>query len=62
MTQSELLSELKGVKVQSDSGTIYTVVDVRFFNGSVSTIGLKDDNNVVKYATADCYLSMADVA
>jgi hypothetical protein len=61
MTQTELLNEIQGCKVQDKDDTIYTVVDVRFFNGIVSTIGLESPSGKVIYTGADRYLEMADV-
>lgn len=61
MTQTELLNEIQGCKVQDKDDTIYTVVDVRFFNGIVSTIGLESPSGKVIYTGADRYLEMADI-
>ena len=52
----------KGCKVEDDSNNQYEVVDVKCFNGQVSFIGLKDSDGVIKYASENCYMSMADVA
>ena len=63
-----ILKEIKGCKVE-DSGNsfwatfqTYTVVDVKCFNGKVDLIGLKDENNVVKYVGAERYNEMASIA
>ena len=61
MTLNEILDQIKGCKVQDEDNTIYTVVSLRYFNGSISTIGLKDPNGVVKYCPADRYMEMASV-
>lgn len=57
-----ILEYIKGCKVADDNNNQYEVVDVKCFNGSVSFVGLKDCDGVVKYASEDCYMSMADVA
>jgi hypothetical protein len=57
-----ILKHIQGCKVADDQNNQYEVVDVKVFNGSVSFIGLKDDNGVIKYASENCYMSMADVA
>ena len=57
-----LLNRLDGCKVEDNEGNQYSVVDVKYFNGSVSWIGLKNvDGDDVKYATLDCYMEMASV-
>ena len=56
-----ILDSIKGFKVQDDNGKIYSVADVKCFNGQVYAIGLKDDQDVVKYASLECYMEMADV-
>jgi hypothetical protein len=62
MTFDEILEQIKGCKVQDEDNTVYTVVSLRHFNGSISTIGLKDPNGVVKYCPTDRYMEMASVA
>ena len=62
ITAMNILSEIKGCKVADDSNNVYEVVDVKVFNGLVSFIGLKDADGVIKYASENCYMSMADVA
>ena len=62
ITAMNILSEIKGCKVADDSNNVYEVVDVKVFNGLVSFIGLKDVDGVIKYASENCYMSMADVA
>ena len=57
-----ILKHIQGCKVADDQNNQYEVVDVKVFNGLVSFIGLKDDNGVIKYASENCYMSMADVA
>ena len=57
-----ILKQIKGCKVADDNNNQYEVVDVKCFNGQVSFIGLKDSDGVVKYASENCYMSMADVA
>ena len=57
-----ILKHIQGCKVADDQNNQYEVIDVKVFNGSVSFIGLKDDNGVIKYASENCYMSMADVA
>jgi len=57
-----ILKEIKGCKVADDDNNQYEVVDVKVFNGLVSFIGLKDSDGVIKYASENCYMSMADVA
>jgi len=57
-----ILEYIKGCNVVDDNNNQYEVVDVKCFNGSVSFVGLKDYDGVVKYASEDCYMSMADVA
>mgnify|MGYP003126128699 CR=1 FL=1 len=56
-----ILDSIKGFKVQDDNGKIYSVADVKCFNGQVYAIGLKDDQDVIKYASLDYYMEMADV-
>ena len=56
-----ILDSIKGCKVQDDNGKIYSVADVKCFNGQVYAIGLKDDKDVIKYASRDYYMEMADV-
>ena len=57
-----ILKHIKGCKVADDNNNRYEVVDVKCFNGLVSFIGLKDVDGVVKYASENCYMAMADVA
>ena len=57
-----ILKHIKGCKVADDNNNRYEVVDVKCFNGLVSFIGLKDADGVVKYASENCYMAMADVA
>ena len=57
-----ILKHIQGCKVADDQNNQYEVVDVKVFNGLVSFIGLKDDNGVIKYASENCYMSMASVA
>ena len=57
-----ILKHIKGCKVADDNNNQYEVVDVKCFNGLVSFIGLKDIDGVVKYASENCYMAMADVA
>ena len=57
-----ILNEIQGCKVADDDNNQYEVVDVKVFNGNVSFIGLKDSDGVIKYASENCYMSMADVA
>ena len=61
-TAKSILESIKGCKVADDSNNVYEVADVKVFNGSVSFIGLKDDNGGFNYASENCYMSMADVA
>ena len=56
-----ILDSIKGCKVQDDNGKIYSVADVKCFNGQVYAICLKDDQDVIKYASRDYYMEMADV-
>lgn len=62
ITAKSILDAIKGCKVADDSNNLYEVVDVKVFNGLVSFIGLKDADGVIKYASENCYMSMADVA
>ena len=56
------LKQIKGCKVEDNEGNQYSVADVKYFNGSVSWIGLKNvDGGDVKYATLECYMEMASV-
>ena len=57
-----ILDSIKGCKVLDNNGKIYSVADVKCFNGQVQAIGLKDDQDVIKYASRDYYMEMADVA
>ena len=57
-----ILDSIQGCKVQDNNGKIYSVADVKCFNGQVYAIGLKDDQDVIKYASRDYYMEMADVA
>ena len=57
-----ILNQIQGCKVADDNNHRYEVVDVKVFNGLVSFIGLKDSDGVIKYASQNCYMSMADVA
>ena len=57
-----ILNQIQGCKVADDNNNRYEVVDVKVFNGLVSFIGLKDSDGVIKYASENCYMSMADVA
>ena len=57
-----ILNQIQGCKVADDNNNRYEVVDVKVFNGLVSFIGLKDSDGVIKYASQNCYMSMADVA
>ena len=57
-----ILEQIKGCKVEDNNGNRYSIVDVKCFNGLVSTIGLKNADGVVKYASFDAYMEMADVA
>ena len=56
-----LLNRLDGCKVEDNEGNQYSVADVKYFNGSVSWIGLKNVDGDVKYATLECYMEMASV-
>ena len=57
-----LLNRLNGCKVEDNNGNQYSVADVKYFNGTVSFIGLKDiPNGFMKYVTLDCYMEMASV-
>ena len=62
-----ILKEIKGCKVEDSGDSFYAtfqqyeVVDVTCFNGMVNFIGLKDENNVVKYVSAERYMEMASV-
>ena len=62
MTAQSILKQIKGCKVEDDNNNRYEVVDVKVFNGMVSFIGLKDSDGVIKYASENCYMQMADVA
>ena len=58
-----ILDRIKGCKVEDNKGNQYSIVDVRVFNGLVSTIGLKDvPTGFIKYASFDAYMEMASVA
>ena len=60
---SVILEQIKGCKVEDNKGNQYSVVDVKVFNGLVSTIGLKDvPTGFIKYASFDAYMGMASVA
>ena len=61
MTAKTILNAIKGCKVEDDNNNRYEVVDVKVFNGTVSFIGLKDADGVIKYASENCYMQMADV-
>ena len=54
-------NEIKGLKVQDDDDTIYTIVDAKVFNGEMYAIGLQDSNGVVKYATQNVFDRMASI-
>jgi hypothetical protein len=57
-----ILKQIKGCKVADDNNQ-YEVVNVKCFNGQVSSIGLKDiPTGFIKYATLDCYMEMASIA
>ena len=56
-----ILDCIKGSKAQDNNGKIYSVADVKCFNGQVYAIGMKDDQDVVKYVSLDYYMEMADV-
>ena len=62
MTAKTILKHIQGCKVADDNNNQYEVVDVKVFNGTVSFIGLKDSDGVIKYASENCYMAMADVA
>ena len=51
-------NEIKGLKVQDDDDTIYTIVDAKVFNGEMYAIALQDSNGVVKYATENVFNQM----
>ena len=57
-----VLEQIKGCKVEDDYGNRYSIVDVKCFNGKVRSIGLKDADGVVMYASKNVFLEMADVA
>ena len=58
-----ILDRVKGCKVEDNKGNQYSIVDVKVFNGLVSTIGLKDvPTGFIKYASFDAYMEMASVA
>ena len=61
MTAQSILKQIKGCKVEDDNNNCYEVVDVKVFNGMVSFIGLKDSDGIIKYASENCYMQMADV-
>ena len=62
MKAKTILKHIQGYKVADDNNNQYEVVDVKVFNGMVSFIGLKDSDGVIKYASENCYMAMADVA
>jgi hypothetical protein len=62
ITATAILKQIRGCKVADDNNNQYEVIDVKVFNGMVSFIGLKDADGVIKYASENCYMSMADVA
>ena len=62
MKAKTILKHIQGCKVADDNNNQYEVVDVKVFNGMVSFIGLKDSDGVIKYASENCYMAMADVA
>ena len=51
-------NEIKGLKVQDDDNTIYTIVDAKVFNGEMYAIALQDSNGVVKYTTENVFNQM----
>jgi hypothetical protein len=51
-------NEIKGLKVQDNDDTIYTIVDAKVFNGQTYALGLQDSNGVVKYATQNVFNQM----
>ncbi len=57
-----ILKQIEGCKVEDNDGNRYSIVDVKCFNGLVSLIGLKDSDGVIKYASENVFLEMADVA
>ena len=57
-----VLEQIKGCKVEDDYGNRYSIVDVKCFNGKVRSIGLKDADGVVMYASKNVFLNMASVA
>lgn len=57
-----ILDQIKGCKVQDDDGSIYTVVDVKFFNGILDLIGLETNDDRVVYCPINRYMEMASIA
>ena len=58
-----ILDRVKGCKIEDNDGNQYSIVDVKVFNGLVSSIGLKDiPTGFIKYASFDAYMEMASVA
>lgn len=57
-----VLEQIKDCKVEDPFGNQYSIVDVKCFNGKVRSIGLKDADGVVMYASKNVFLEMADVA
>jgi len=51
-------NEIKGLKVQDNDDTIYTIVDAKVFNGQTYALGLQDSNGVIKYATENIFNRM----
>ena len=63
MKAKSILNAIQGCKVEDNKGNQYSIVDVKVFNGLVSTIGLKDvPTGFIKYASFDAYMEMFSVA
>ena len=54
-------NEIKGLKVQDNDNTIYTIVDAKVFNGEMCAIGLQDSNGVVKSYTLNVFNQMKSI-
>ena len=57
-----VLEHIKGCKVADDYNNQYEIVDVKCFNGKVQSIGLKNADGAVMYASKNVFLEMASVA
>ena len=59
--KNRFLDAIKGCKVEDDDNNRFEIVDIKVFNGRVTSIGLKDADGVIKFATKNVFNKMASI-